>query len=41
MTRLALAAEWQRDWVRAEQAAKITGVIVQHFGGSGIVDLWE
>lgn len=41
MTWLALAAEWQRDWARAEQAAKITDVIVQHVGGSGIAYLWE
>jgi nicotinamidase-related amidase len=41
MTWLALAAEWQRDWARAEQAAKITDVIVQHVGGSGIAFLWE
>ncbi|WP_064710489.1 hydrolase [Rhizobium bangladeshense] len=41
MTWLALAAEWQRDWARAEQAARITDVIVQHVGGSGIAYLWE
>jgi nicotinamidase-related amidase len=41
MTWLALAAEWQRDWARAEQAAKITDVIVHHSGGSGIAYLWE
>jgi len=41
MTWLALAAEWQRDWARADQAAKITDVIVQHSGGSGIAYLWE
>ncbi len=34
MTWLALAAEWQRDWARAEQAARLTEVIVQHAGGS-------
>ncbi|MCG6203617.1 hydrolase [Rhodopseudomonas sp. HC1] len=41
MTWLAIAAEWQRDWARLEQAAKITDVIVQHSGGSGIAFLWE
>ena len=41
MTWLALAAEWQRDWARAEQAAKLTEVITQHAGGSGIAFLWE
>ncbi|MET0969129.1 MAG: hydrolase [Tardiphaga sp.] len=41
MTWLALAAEWQRDWARADTAAKLTEVIVQHAGGSGIAFLWE
>jgi nicotinamidase-related amidase len=41
MTWLALAAEWQRDWARAESAAKLTEVIKQHAGGSGIAYLWE
>jgi nicotinamidase-related amidase len=41
MTWLALAAEWQRDWARTEQAAALTEVITQHAGGSGIAFLWE
>lgn len=41
MTWLALAAEWQRDWARTDQAAALTDVIVQHAGGSGIAFLWE
>lgn len=41
MTWLALAAEWQRDWARADTAAAITDVIIQHAGGSGIAFLWE
>ncbi|MET4389184.1 nicotinamidase-related amidase [Bradyrhizobium sp. F1.4.3] len=41
MTWLAVAAEWQRDWARADQAAKLTEVILQHAGGSGIAFLWE
>ena len=41
MTWLAVAAEWQRDWARAEQAAALTEVITQHAGGSGIAFLWE
>jgi nicotinamidase-related amidase len=36
-----VAAEWQRDWARAEQAAAITEVIIEHAGGSGIAFLWE
>ena len=41
MTWLAVAAEWQRDWARADQAVKLTEVILQHAGGSGIAFLWE
>lgn len=41
MTWLALAAEWQRDWARADQAAALTEVFTQHAGGSGIAYLWE
>ncbi|MBY4897816.1 hydrolase [Cupriavidus sp. AU9028] len=41
MTWLALAAEWQRDWAREESAARLTEVIAQHAGGSGIAYLWE
>ncbi|GJE62201.1 hydrolase [Methylobacterium trifolii] len=41
MTWLALAAEWQRDWARAETAGKVSDVLVQHAAGSGIAYLWE
>ncbi|KIQ32107.1 amidohydrolase [Variovorax paradoxus] len=41
MTWLAVASEWQRDWARADSAAEITKVVVQHAGGSGIAFLWE
>lgn len=41
MTWLALAAEWQRDWARADHAAELTEVIKQHAAGSGIAYLWE
>lgn len=41
MTWLAVAAEWQRDWARLDTAAKLTEVLVQHGGGSGIAYLWE
>ena len=41
MTWLAVAAEWQRDWARAETAVALTDVIVRHAGGSGIAYLWE
>jgi nicotinamidase-related amidase len=41
MTWLAVAAEWQRDWARTDQAVALTEVIMQHVGGSGIAYLWE
>lgn len=41
MTWLALAAEWQRDWARAETAGGLTDVLIQHAAGSGIAYLWE
>jgi nicotinamidase-related amidase len=41
MTWLAVAAEWQRDWARTGTAAKLTEVMTQHAGGSGIAYLWE
>jgi nicotinamidase-related amidase len=41
MTWLALAAEWQRDWARAETAMALNDVILQHSAGSGIAYLWE
>ncbi len=41
MTWLELAAEWQRDWARTDQAIALTEVITQHAGGSGIAFLWE
>lgn len=41
MTWLAVAAEWQRDWARAESAEKLTKVIGVHAAGSGIAYFWE
>ena len=41
MTWLAVAAEWQRDWARMETAGKLSNVIVNHAGGSGIAFMWE
>ena len=41
MTWLAVAAEWQRDWARMDTAGKVSNVIVNHAGGSGIALLWE
>jgi nicotinamidase-related amidase len=41
MTWMALAAEWQRDWARAETAIALNDVVLQHAAGSGIAYLWE
>ncbi len=41
MTWLALAAEWQRDWARADTASALTELMIQHAAGSGIAYLWE
>lgn len=41
MTWMAVAAEWQRDWARADTAAGLTDILVQHAAGSGIAYLWE
>jgi nicotinamidase-related amidase len=41
MTWLALAAEWQRDWARADTVAALTELLLQHAAGSGIAYLWE
>ncbi|WP_299845010.1 hypothetical protein [uncultured Jannaschia sp.] len=40
-TWLDVAAEWQRAWSREETADKLSGIIIQHGGGSGIVLLQE
>lgn len=41
ITWMALAAEWQRDWARAETAGALNEVMIQHAAGSGIAYLWE
>lgn len=41
MTWMAVAAEWQRDWARIDTAVKLTEVLAQNGGGSGIAYLWE
>lgn len=41
MTWLALAAEWQRDWARVASGEKLTRVMIDHVGGSGIAYMWE
>ena len=41
MTWLALAAEWQRDWARANTATALNDALHYHTGGSAIAYLWE
>lgn len=41
MTWLAVAFEWQRDWARAETAARLPDLLIQHAGGAGMAYLWE
>ena len=41
ITWMAVMAEWQRDWARAETAAGIASVVLEHGGGSGIALAWE
>ncbi len=41
MTWVAVAAEWQRDWARAESAERLNNAIGPHCYGSGIAYLWE
>ena len=41
ITWLAVAAEWQRDWAREETAAGLSGVLLEHGGGSGVALAWE
>ena len=41
ITWLAVAAEWQRDWAREKTAQGLSGVILEHGGGSGIALAWE
>ena len=41
MTWMALAAEWQRDWARAETAGDMADILIEHAGGSGVAFMWE
>jgi nicotinamidase-related amidase len=38
---LAVLGEWQRDWARADTAAGIAGVILDHGGASAVALAWE
>ncbi len=41
ITWMAVCAEWQRDWARADTAAAFTDVLRDHGGSSGIAYAWE
>jgi nicotinamidase-related amidase len=41
ITWLAVLGEWQRDWARAETAAGVAGVVLEHGGASGVALAWE
>lgn len=41
ITWMAVGAEWQRDWARAETAGGLSGVILEHGGASGVAFAWE
>ncbi|MBC7846912.1 MAG: hydrolase [Flavobacterium sp.] len=41
ITWMAVLAEWQRDWARTETAIKLSTVILEHGGASGIALAWE
>jgi nicotinamidase-related amidase len=41
ITWLAVLGEWQRDWAREESATKLSSVILEHGGASGVALAWE
>ena len=41
ITWMAVAAEWQRDWAREKTAAELSGIILEHGGGSAVALAWE
>lgn len=38
---LAVVSEWQRDWARTETAAKLSNLLFDHGGASGVALAWE
>jgi len=38
---LAVASEWQRDWARLDTANQLSGLMIEHAGGSGVAFAWE
>jgi nicotinamidase-related amidase len=41
ITWLAVLGEWQRDWARANTAAGVSAVVLDHGGASGVALAWE
>ena len=38
---IAVVSEWQRDWARVDSAAKLTDILFDHGGASGVALAWE
>jgi nicotinamidase-related amidase len=38
---IAVVSEWQRDWARTETAGKLSDVLFDHGGASGVALAWE
>lgn len=38
---LAVVSEWQRDWARTETAGALSGLMIEHAGGTGVAYAWE
>jgi len=38
---VAVASEWQRDWARLETGNALSGLMIEHAGGSGVAYAWE
>ena len=38
---VAVASEWQRYWARLETAGDLSGLMIEHAGGSGVAYAWE
>ncbi len=41
MNWLECLAEWQRDWARTETAGKLSDLLFDHGGASGVALAWE
>jgi nicotinamidase-related amidase len=41
ITWMAILGEWQRDWARAQTAAGVASVVIEHGGASAVAFAWE